>query len=289
MKLQKITIFCRELFQTLFSILKIILISKWFVSFKKYYVEEKECVILGNGPCLVKDLEKNFDFIISRKKFVVNTLAFSKQYEELKPDYYVLTAPEFWLKNTIKFHIDQRTRLIKTIFEKTSWQMKLLVPFAAKNTELLNFLITNKNITPVFINLTPIEGNTYLINRLFKANLGTPRPHNVLIPTIFLAMNFRFKKIFIFGADHSWHEEIKVDESNKVTVNHEHFFENKEVRMPMYKLDGQVYFIHDVFNKLQYAFKGYFILRNYAKYLNVKIYNASSKSYIDAFERISVS
>jgi hypothetical protein len=112
-----------------------------------------------------------------------------------------------------------------------------------------------------------------------------PRPHNVLIPTIYLAINLGFKKIFLFGADHSWHEEIKVDNKNLMTVNHQHFFENQEVRMPMYRLDGTNYFIHDIFRKLCLAFKGYFVLREYADFRKAAIKNASSKSYIDAFEK----
>jgi hypothetical protein len=97
-----------------------------------------------------------------------------------------------------------------------------------------------------------------------------------------------FKKIFIFGADHSWHEEIKVDYSNKVTVNHEHFYDKGEYRLPMYKLDGEEYYIHDVFRKLYLAFKGYFVLRDYAKSLNAEIFNASIRSYIDAFPKVKV-
>jgi hypothetical protein len=56
----------------------------------------------------------------------------------------------------------------------------------------------------------------------------------------------------------------------------------------MYKLDGKEYRIHDVFRKLYLAFKGYFVLNDYAKEKNVKILNASKRSYIDAFERITI-
>jgi hypothetical protein len=109
-----------------------------------------------------------------------------------------------------------------------------------------------------------------------------------LIPAIYLAINTGFKRIVLFGADHSWHEEIKVDDSNSVTVNHEHFYDKQDVRLPMYKLDGKKYFLHDIFRKLHYAFKGYFILNNYAGYMSAKIQNASSRSYIDAFEKIRI-
>jgi hypothetical protein len=288
MQLQKITLFFSKLFQSLLSIVKIVLLSKWVVKFKKHRAKENECVILANGPCLTKDLELHSSFIAERKKFCVNLFAFSDEYEKVKPDYYILVAPEFYMKAPIEFHVNQRTKLTKDIFEKTSWSLKLFIPYAGRNSELVSKLKTNEKIEIVFFNPTPLEGFNSIINFLCKLSLGMPRPHNVLVPSIFLAINLGFKKIILFGADHSWHEGINVDESNIMTVNHEHFYDKKEVRMPMYKLDGKKYFLHDVFRKLHLAFKGYFVLKNYADYIGAKIQNASSKSYIDAFEKINI-
>lgn len=280
--------FITELFQTLFSLVKIILLSKFFVSLKKYGSAGDEAVILANGPCLTKDLELNSDFISSRKKFCVNFFAVAKEYEELKPGYYILAAPEFWLSKTSDYFKQKKDELIKSLVEKTKWNLILLIPFQAKNSDFHNRVEINNNIKFVFYNNTPVEGLSIFNRLLFKLNLGMPRPHNVLNPSIFLALNLGFKKIFIFGADHSWHEEIKVDESNKVSVNHQHFYDTGTVQMPMYKLEGEQYFIHDIFRKLHFAFKGYFVLKNYADHLNAKILNASSKSYIDAFEKIDL-
>jgi hypothetical protein len=288
MELQKITFFFTALFQSLFSIAKIALLSNWFAGFNKMRADGSECVILGNGPCLNKDFELNLDFIKSRKKLCVNFFALSKEYDLIRPDYYVLSAPEYWLNNTTDWFKEKRTLLIESLLSKTTWPMKLLVPFTANNSELCKMINSKKNIGIIFYNNTPIEGFTSIINILFKLNLGMPRPHNVLVPSIFLAINLGFKRIIIFGADHSFHEEIVVDESNRMTLNHEHFYDNKEVRMPMYKLDGKQYYIHDVFRKLYFAFSSYFILKNYADYMNAAVLNASSKSYIDAFEKIHI-
>ncbi|MCX7797074.1 MAG: hypothetical protein N2249_00445 [Melioribacter sp.] len=289
MNLQKLSEFTLQIFQSIFSIIKIVFLSKYFTKLRNKNLVNKDCVILANGPCLKKDLDNNYDFIINHVKFCVNFFALSEEYEKLKPNYYVIAAPEFWLKKTTDFFKEQKNKLINCLISKTNWELNLLIPFQAKNSSFLNELKKNSNIKVIHYNNTPIEGLQFIINYLFNLNLGMPRPHNVLIPAIFLALNIGFKKIYIFGADHSWHEEIKVDELNKATVNHEHFYDKSEIRMPMYKLDGKEYHIHDIFRKLHYAFKGYFILRSYADFLNAKIYNASSKSYIDAFERIKLS
>jgi hypothetical protein len=288
MELQKITNFFTALFQSFFSIVKIALLSNWFVGLKKMGTDEVECVILGNGPCLNKDFELNLDFIKSRKKLCVNFFALSKEYDLIKPDYYVLSAPEYWLTNTTDWFLEKRTLLLESLLSKTTWRMNLLIPFAAKNSELCQKINSKKNIEITYFNNTPVEGFTTIINVLFKMNLGMPRPHNVLVPSIYLAINLGFRKIIIFGADHSFHEEIIIDESNRMTLNHEHFYDKKEVRMPMYKLDGKQYYIHDIFRKLYLAFSGYFILKNYADYMKVTVLNASSKSYIDAFEKIHI-
>jgi hypothetical protein len=288
MKLQKITFFFTVLFQSLFSIAKIALFSNWFPGFKKIRTDGSECVILGNGPCLNKDFELNLDFIKSKKKLCINFFALSKEYDLIQPDFYVLSEPEYWLNNPAGWFKEKRALLIECLVSKTTWPMKLLIPFAANNSELCNMIMSKKNIEITFYNNTPIEGFTSIINYLFKMNLGMPRPHNVLAPSIILAINLGFKKIIIFGADHSFHEEIIVDESNRITLNSEHFYDNKEARVPVNKLDGKQYFIHDVFRKLYLAFSGYFILKGYADYMNAAVLNASSKSYIDAFEKIHI-
>jgi hypothetical protein len=280
--------FLTEFYQSLFSVIKVILTSKWFLSYKKHQVNKGDCIILGNGPSLNEDLKENLKFILDRYKVCVNLFAFSNEYELIKPNYYVLAGPEFWLKNTIEFHVQQRAKLAKEIIEKTNWPMKILAPLMARNSEVYNKLITNKNIEFILYNSTPVEGLPFIINRIFKMNLGMPRPHNVLIPSIFLAINLGYGRIIIFGADHSWHEDIKIDANNTITVNHQHFFESDEKRMPMYKLDGEKYRMHDIFRKLYFSFKGYFILQNYAKYRKVQILNASSKSYIEAFDKVTI-
>lgn len=233
-------------------------------------------------------MEYNSNFIKSRAKISVNYFALSEEFEKIKPDYYILAAPEFWLKKVTDYHKEMRNKLANNLANKTNWQMTLFIPFAAKKSELCTIIKQNKNISIVHYNVTPVEGLPAISKIFYNLNLGMPRPHNVLIPSIFLSINLGFKKIYIFGADHSWHEEIKIDESNNITVNHQHFYDKTEQRMPMYKLDGKEYHIHDIFRKLHLAFKGYFILRDYAKSRGSVILNASSKSYIDAFQKVKL-
>ena len=276
-------------FQSLMSIAKVILLSR--IKTKLPRGKTNECIILANGPSLRKTLNEKLDFIVRGDKeiFAVNYFINSPFYEKVKPAYYVLNAPEFWIDTTTDMHKQNRKKLFTDLIAKTTWDMKIFVPFEAGKTELWkNLFDENRHLSVVYYNKTPVEGLQSVSNFLFKLNLGMPRPYNVLVPAIFLALNMGFKTIYLFGADHSWHEEIKVDENNNVLVNHEHFYDNSKQVKPMYHLDGKEYYIHDIFRKLHLAFKGYFVLKEYAKTLDAKILNASEKSYIDAFEKIKI-
>ncbi len=275
-----------EIFQSLFSFVKILLLSNFVVKIRKEDVIADDAVILANGPGLKNDLAQSGSFIKERIKFCVNFFALSNEYESIKPEYYVLAAPEFWLEKTSEYFRTQKESLVNALVTKTGWKMTLFIPSQAVDSSFHSEVKKNGNIKFAFYNNTPVEGIRFISHLLFRMNLGMPRPHNVLIPSIFLALNLGFKKITLFGADHSWHEEIKVDPLNKVTVNHEHFYDGEKIRMPMYKLEGEEYFIHDIFRKLHFAFKGYFVLRTYAESIGALILNGSTKSYIDAFERI---
>ncbi len=282
--------FIENLFASLLSIIKVILLSKFNLKIKKS-AGGYDCVILGNGPSLNDTLKEDLNFALGDKKKViaVNSFVISEYYKRIKPDYYVLNAPEYWLEVVSELHHKMRKDVFQNLILKTNWELTLFAPYQAKKSKMWKSLFeSNPNIHTVFYNKTPVEGLTSINHFFFKKNFGMPRPYNVLLPSIFLALNMNFKKIFIFGADHSWHEEIRVDDANKVTVNHEHFYDKSEWRLPMYKLDGKEYRIHDVFRKLYLAFNGYFILREYSQSLNAEIYNASKLSYIDAFPKVKV-
>ena len=95
----------------------------------------------------------------------------------------------------------------------------------------------------------------------------------------------KYKNIFLYGADHSWHEDLKINSGNQVDVNHTHFYDKEKVVMPMYKLEGKPFYMHEILRKLHLAFKAYHTIKKYAVSRQTKIINSSEKSYIDAFEK----
>jgi hypothetical protein len=286
----KIRDFIFGLVDLLLSFIRIIILSKFIVRFPRLADEKKECIILGNGPSLRQSLAESSGFLSAHPVIAVNNFVFSEQFELLKPAYYILNAPEYFMAQPpTQAHIEQRNKVFSNLISKTGWKIFVFVPQLARKTDFWKTeLSKNRNIEIVYYNSTPVEGPQWIVNILYKMNLGMPRPHNVLIPGIFVALNMGFKKLWIFGADHSWHEEIRIDENNKMMVNHEHFYDTSKHMGAMHKLDGNEYKIHDILRKLYLTFKGYYVLKSYAEKLGAVIINASKKSYIDAFERVKV-
>lgn len=282
MGLQKITYFFTALFQSLFSIIKVVLLSRWFGKLKEAAGSNDECVVLGGDSCLAKEINLNINFIQSRYKLCSNLFALSAEYELIKPEYYVITDRELWGSGS------KSAQLAESILSKTYWNIILLLPFAAKNSDLYQRLNSKKNFRIVYYNNIQVKGFESLINILFSLNLGMPFQYNVLIPSIFLSLNLGFKKIFILGADHSFHESIIADESSRTNLNNGYVLPKQKAGIPVNKLYGNQFYIHEIFQKLHLTFQSYFILKNYAVYKNAVVQNASSKSFIDAFEKIRI-
>ncbi len=106
---------------------------------------------------------------------------------------------------------------------------------------------------------------------------------------LFLMVNRRFREVYLFGADQSWHEQIRVTETNEFQMQNLHFYDTGKAvaYAPTYNAgQGRSFAMASQFLSLYKVFRGYEVLREYANALNVRVLNASSKSYIDAFDRI---
>lgn len=273
--------------KTLLSTFKILVLTRFFNRFKYDKPLSKSCVILANGPSLNALIKSHETNLIGKELFCVNHFVSTSYFSELKPTNYVLQAPEFFTFDVHESYLASNELLFISLAEKTQWPMNLYVPFLAGKTEHWKKVISkNKHITLKYFNTTPIEGFSGFRNHCFKMGFGMPRPHNVLIPSLMLAINSGFYEIIIWGADHSWLPEITVDDQNKVLIAQKHFYDERDAKPDvMRKLGKGERRLHEVLQKFVYSFKGYFDIREYAESVNTKIINQTPGSFIDAFER----
>jgi hypothetical protein len=125
---------------------------------------------------------------------------------------------------------------------------------------------------------------------LYKYQIGIPHAQNVLVAAIYLGIEIGFKKIYLMGADHSWHEELIVSKDNIVCFKPKRFSDKEEASLVpflMHDKSTRAAKMHEIFDAFTKVFVGYHNLEEYSQYRDVKILNASKKTYIDAFERYS--
>ncbi len=262
---------------------------------KQYKInDQNSCIVLVNGPSLqdVFNNEMTLNFIKEKPKICVNAFPNSKEFTQLKPEYFVLADPAFWSKTQ-----DERlSTLFKEMYEnlvKVDWQLTIFMGIAAK--EWHHFIdLTDKNphIHFQYINLNNTKRKQIEDNfPYYENNLEMPIPQNVGILALFLAINMEYKEIFLFGANHDWHLNLLVKEDNKLYIKDMHFYEETPNYIPFlkdYKLE-KTFTVKEIFEILYKLHFSYEEIAAYASYRDIKIYNASTPSFIDVFERIDLS
>lgn len=272
------------LWQSLLSVVKIVLQSKLVTRLPGHFSNPDELLILANGPSLKRTVEESADFVRGKTLLAVNFCVTSPMFEQLKPELYLIADPLFWIVP------EKREQLFRMMAEKTTWDMNFLVPARAlKNKEWQPLLAGNPHIKLYIYNTTPIEGFQGFCNWIFSKGWGVPRPHNVLIPSIAMGIRLPFKKIYLAGADHSWLPEITVTDDNVVLMHQKHFYDqNKSKAATVTQENLHSARLYTILYHMYVAFKSYFVLEDYARSRGKEVINVTPDSYIDAFKRMKI-
>ena len=173
----------------------------------------------------------------------------------------------------------------------------LLVPvMAKKHNKWKKAIEENPLIQITYFNNTPIEGLPAFRYFCLNRGLGMPRPHNVLVAALALVLMMKFRTIYITGADHSWLKEIFVTDDNRVFLSQKHFYDD-HLKSETYTAKARPMYagptkrerkLHEILQKFYYSFRSYWELNEYAQTINSRVINITPNSYIDAFERQSL-
>lgn len=273
-------------FESLLTLLRIFLESHFRTSLPK--APSKECFIVGNGPSLKDSINEHEELFKTSTLICVNSFPTTPEFGKLKPEFCVFLDPQFYTpsKENLLPHVKDA---IDKLEENTKWPLTLLLPYPAKKADYIVALEKNNpNIRIAYFNYTIVRSYRFLRNYLFRKNLGMPSSYNVLGACIFLALNIGFKKVYLFGADHTFGQNLYVDEQNQVCMIHKHFYsDGKPLITPIYtnSLKTEKMNIAQYYELCMKTFQVYYILENYSRLLGAKIFNATPGSYIDAFEK----
>lgn len=279
--------FAENLLASLLSLLKVPLMSKFGLPHPGELRKSDECIILGNGPSLNQSLIELKNQFGDRDLFAVNFFCNTPEFSALKPGFLVAAAPEFYMTDLNESSKAMANRFHDALLENTSWPLTLFMPAAGRKfSAWQQKLVKNHSIDTVFYNTTPAEGFEGLVRIMTLGGLGMPRPHNVLIPSIVIALRMGYKKIFLLGADHSWLKDLWVDDHNRVMLRQKHFYDEQTAQAaPMYKLGKSERSLQEVLDKFRLSFLAYELLEPMARREGRVILNLTPNSYIDAFER----
>lgn len=253
-------------------------VNKGFKEQKKRREKDETCYILCNGPSLQTFL--NSPELPSKNLFVVNFFANSDIFEQLKPDNYIVLDNKLVGRSDKEkmAKVNEKVTLLYERLKNVTWPLTIYYP-SDGNKDIINKLKENINITVCLFNKTPVSGLKAISNFLYRLNLGMPRPQNVSNAAIFCAINSGYKKIYLYGMEHSWLKNFDVNpENHKIFANDGHFYQKENVR---YYPKGDYY---KVLYYQYLTFKSHFMLRNYADYVKVQIINKTPNSFIEAYE-----
>ncbi len=244
--------------------------------------KEQPLIVMGNGPSLRDTIANHSDILKNSKTLAVNFAANADSYFELKPNLYVLADPHFFKKESNGKSADPNVERLWDNIAATNWDMTLYLPCKA---EIPESILANKHITIKRYNLTPGEGLAGPVHWLYRKGLAMPRPRNVLIASIMIALREGYRDIRIVGADHTWSRDLWVDDQNRVISVQKHFYKDNDKEFERVAQEYAGYHLHDIMNSLTIAFRSYHQIKAYADTIGAKITNCTPGSFIDAFPR----
>lgn len=239
---------------------------------------------MANGPSLRTVLDSDIDRLAKETTLAVNFAANAPEYFRLRPDYYVLADPHFFTGTKKDPNVGRLWENIR----KTGWPMTLFLPIQHRKTIRRFFGETGslpESIEVKWFNLTPAEGWRPIVHYLYRKGLATPRPRNVLIASLMIALREGFRDIVIVGADHTWTQSLWVDDKNRVVSVQPHFYKDREKELDRVASEYAGYHLHDILGSMSVAFRSYHRIADYAHSTGAKIVNATPGSFIDAFPR----
>lgn len=245
--------------------------------------------VLGNGPALGQELPQLLEEAVAnpaaRDFLAVNFFAEDDRFYDLRPAYYVLSDPMFFRESAERGRV---MALYRTLDERVTWPMNLYVQYY--NPEHFDYraVLPNPNIRIVRFHTQMYRGFRSLEFRLYRRGLGSANFGTVVQVGEYIALLLGYKRIELYGVDHTLLEGLCVDDENRLCRTDRHYYdENPAAPRPLWqKVPRKPYSMAVYLAEVAELFRGHEVLRDYAATLGAKIVNCTRGSMIDAYEKM---
>ena len=280
------TSFCGNLFYTFKSGIKIAV----FHPIKNRYTYRpginNVAYILANGPSLTNDIGNFIQQLSKKDVFVMNEFAISDLFIMLKPRYYVLVDPVYWMDDISEKENNLVVKLMNDLRALVRWNLTLFVPIFALKSERMNRIRENAHIKIIGYSSLSLNGFRFCRNHWYKKNIGMPSPQTVLNASVFLALNSGYKEINLLGADHTFIKQLSVGYDNLIYMEDHHFYDKEKTKKtPIVDGASKDWTIKKWMSIFMKMFESHYILKDYANHLKAKIYNLTSDTLLDVYDR----
>ncbi len=255
------------------------------------FSQSKPAYILANGPSLknfLEDTDNCPEKFAGVDFFVVNDFVKDKHFIRLKPKYCVMSDPLFFIET---IYSERGHNAMQALADTVTWDMTLFIPWCYKKSKFLEPIRANKHISIVALHRLYYFGCEKFRNRIFKLGLGNGEYGTVALNAIYSAIMLGYKTIRLYGLDHTFFDNIAVNNQNQLCYKDTHFYGQDNALRPMLNhYNGELknvkpFRVSEFLFEKANLFRGHEIMNDFARYMNVKIINCTPNSMVDEYVR----
>ena len=228
-----------------------------------------KCVaILGNGPSLKRELPQLIAQRAWEEKDIlaVNFFALSEEFALIKPKYYVISDPMFFRKAGYGERVQE---LYKALAEKVSWPMKLYVQYYnPEHFDYRSAIGHNPNIEIVPFHSIVFHGFRSVEFWCYRRGLGSGNFGTVIQNGEFIALQLGYRRIELYGVDHTLLDGLMVDEKNRACRRKRHYYDSEQSPAePIYynaTNPPRPYTMSEYLSETAELFRGHEVLRDFS-------------------------
>ncbi len=249
----------------------------------------RRLAVLGNGPSLRDELPR----LIARREWertdmmAVNFFALGDELTVVRPQYYVLSDPQFFRRAG---HSERVENLYRALGERVNWPMTLYVQYY--NPEQFDYRAAvgdNPHIRIVPFHTLVFRGLRSVEFWCYRHGLGSGNFGTVVQNGEFIGLLLGYRQIDLYGVDHTLLDGLTVDDRNRLCRTQSHYYDSAPAAPEPIFVNAtdppRPYTMHTYLAETAELFRGHEVLRDYARSIGARIINRTRGSMIDAYER----